>query len=200
MAALTCPHCKAYANFECMHAWRDRSGENQKFLGVWSCANCRGPISGDASSLEKSKADPIRWEPRAVGGKEFPDVPAHIGRDADQAHQCYSIGAYRAAVVMARRVTQAVALDHGAPRAGLKKQLQHLRDEQTINPRLHDAATAVRLSGNSGAHPDDEPDLEGLDGEEAASVLEFMDALLEQLYQMPAKVNRIKERRQPPAE
>lgn len=194
MAALTCPHCGAYANFSCKSGWSDPS--NGQALGAWACANCSWPVSGAGTSNEQTVNKPVDWYPRAVGGKEFPDVPTSIARDADEAHRCESIGASRAAVVMARRVVQALAIDNGAKaNARLVDQIDELADKSTITDSMRQVAHAVRLSGNDGAHPHDDPNLDDLDEEDVRDVLLFMDSLLDHVYQTPAKVARINAKR-----
>lgn len=194
MAALTCPHCGAYANFSPKSTWQVVVAASRRWFGVWVCDNCQWPISGTA---EGEKGPPLDWHPRAVGGKEFPDVPAGIARDADEAHQCDSIGASRAAVVMARRAVQALAIDNGAkPNARLVNQVDELATKGTITESMRQVAHAVRLSGNDGAHPDDDPDLDDLDDDEVRDVLAFLDSLLEHVYQTPAKVDRIHAKRE----
>lgn len=194
MAALTCPHCGAYANFSCRSAWRDPSSGQS--LGAWECANCSWPVSGVGTSNEQKVNEPLDWYPHAVGGKDFPDIPVSIARDADEAHRCGSIGASRAAVVMARRVVQALAIDNGAvANARLVDQIDELAGKGTITDSMRQVAHVVRLSGNDGAHPHDDPNLDDLDEDDVRDVLLFMDSLLEHVYQIPARVARINARR-----
>lgn len=196
MTALTCPHCGAWSNFTTRAAWRVEVRGKQEFFGVWKCDNCQWPVSGSTNTDDANKCEPKEWHPRAVGGKAFPEVPPSIARDADEAHQCYSIGALRASVTMARRAIQALAIDQGADRnAKLHKQIDQLREAGHITQSMCDVAHEVRLSGNEGAHPDDDPNLDELDEQEAADALALMDELLRHVYQTPARVEHIRARR-----
>lgn len=196
MAPLTCPHCGVLAEFTARHAWQENHPTHgERSLGVWTCTSCRLPIVG---TRHPTTGDPDTWWPTEARTRDYPDVPGHIAQDASEAHVCFSVAAIKASVVMARRAVQAMAVHKGAtPRKNLYAQIDELGDAQIITPSMKDVTHEIRLTGNEGAHVDTESDdaLADLNSEEAADVLMFMDSLLEHVYQLPARVERIRQRR-----
>lgn len=197
MAALICPFCKALSNFDSVWA----EGAVPAFLAgrvpsgnairTMRCANekCQMPIA--ALTLG---SDVVAHWPVTVGGKPFPDVPEHIAATADEAHQCQSIGAYRGAVALARAVVEATAKERGVTKGNLMDKIDTLAKQGVISDAMKDAAHEIRFAGNEVAHGDlaEEP-LTEQDGEE---VLDLMDAILLRVYQEPAQVARVRERRE----
>jgi hypothetical protein len=131
--------------------------------------------------------------PTHVGGKEFPDVPIEIAETADEAHRCYSIHAYRSAMSMTRAVVEATAKEKGINSGSLESKINELSAKGWIRNDTKDAAHAVRLVGNDAAHGD----LVALivDEDDAKDVLDLMDNILDEVFQSPAKVARVKANR-----
>lgn len=200
MSALTCPHCAAFADFQLRATQQTSSG----LWGLFICTSCERPIT--AAVAQSAQVGSPVW-PQAVGGKEFLDVPEAVARDASEAHLCLSVDAVRAAVVMARRIVQGVAIEKGATRGTLQMQIDWLRNQEIITAQMHGLAHELRLIGNEGAHvdpptsstvnsdPDDEELPLDLTREDATEVLELMDSILNYVYQQPAKLQRIREKR-----
>ena len=132
---------------------------------------------------------PSEWLPGFVEGQDFPDVPAHIAEPASEAHKTFSIGAIRSAVLMARSVIEAVAKDHGIDKGPLVKKIDELSAKDLIKDFTKDTAHVIRAFGNDMAHGDFSVPL---DSEDAEGVLEFMDLLLREVYQDPAKLKALK--------
>ena len=55
----------------------------------------------------------VLWLPQVPQGREFADVPTNIAEPASEAYTCQSVGAYRAAVLLARSVIEATCKDKG---------------------------------------------------------------------------------------
>ena len=144
--------------------------------------------SGVAQEYWTSRV-PENWAPKFVQGQHFPDVPSHIAGPASEAHQTFSIGAIRSAVLMARSVIEAVAKDHGIDKGPLVTKIDALSAQKLIKDFTKDTAHVIRAFGNDMAHGDF-----GvlLDVEDAEGVLEFMDLLLREVYQDPAKLKALK--------
>lgn len=136
----------------------------------------------------------VHYWPQTVGGKAFPDVPPHIAAAADEAHQCQSIGVYRGAVALARAVVEATAKERGVTKGNLMAKIDALADAAVISEAMKDAAHEIRFAGNEVAHGDlaEQP----MDKEDAGEVLDLMDAILLRVYQEPAQVARVRERRE----
>lgn len=97
--------------------WPRFAGGQEAFVEApFTCDNCRRLSIGGG----RSHADPNQytdhddrwgwsehvtiWLPKVGVGREYPDVPKHIAPAASEAHVCQSIGAHRAAVMLARAV------------------------------------------------------------------------------------------------
>ncbi len=187
MPALTCPYCEAKANFTLRHRWEEQQPTGHVVgYGAWVCDNCHRPVLG----YEDPYGDPYDYQPRRVPEPEFPDVPDDVATDAKEAHRCLSIGAYRAAVVMARRAMQSAAYEKWAPEGLLVDQIDWLEGERVITPQMKQVAHTIRLSGNLGAHPDKDG-LRDVGQAEAEAVIQFLDDFLKLVYEVPARLDRL---------
>jgi hypothetical protein len=131
--------------------------------------------------------------PRSFGGKEFPDVPGQIGAAANEAHLALCAGAPRAAIAMARAVVEATAKSHGVVKGKLMEKIDALAEAGKISEHMRDAAHEIRFAGNEVAHGDlaEEPVM----ADDARDILDLMDAILLRVYQEPAQVEHVRERR-----
>lgn len=137
--------------------------------------------------------EPITWLPIRVTHRRFEDMPTNISQAASEAYACYSIGSYRAATLLARAVVEATAKDKGHTDGSLVKKIDQLEASRTINPTLAQAAHEIRLIGNATAHGDF---LEDINEEDCDDLLDFMAALLEEVYQRPTTLARRKQQRE----
>ncbi|MET7475083.1 DUF4145 domain-containing protein [Streptomyces sp. NPDC005648] len=171
-------------------------------MAAFVCANekCRrlsigwGKIfrHGQGTLKEKLATADLKWEPVHTRRPNFDDVPAEIASTASEAHACLSIGAARGAVALARAVVEATAKAKGISTEGIVHKIDALRDGGIISTLTADASHQIRRDGNSIAHGDigDEP----ISQDDAEAILEFMDALLDEVFQRPAKLQRLKDR------
>ncbi len=166
------------------------SNEQCTRLSVGLAALDVGRQSG--TTKEQMAEAQIQWEPAKIHRPDFPDVPPEIASTASEAHACLSIGAARAAVALARAVVEATAKAKGIATHGIVGKIDALRDGGTISALTADASHQIRKDGNSIAHGDigDEP----ISADDAEAILEFMDVLLDEVFQRPAKLQRLKER------
>jgi hypothetical protein len=130
-------------------------------------------------------------EPAFVHGQTFGDVPEHIAIAASEAHKCRSIGALMSAVLMARTVVEAVAKDKGVKKGSLFEKIDALGEKGVIKGFTVETAHVIRIFGNDMAHGDITLPI---DREDADGVLAFMDELLNEVFQNPAKLAALKER------
>jgi hypothetical protein len=127
-------------------------------------------------------------------------VPEPMHSDLDEARVALSAGAFKAAVVMARRAIQSACIEQGAPRKRadgkrdlpLADQIDDVTRKGLITAKLRDLAHAVRFVGNDGAHPDedefvDELETVAVSREEAEAVEGLATSFLHFLYVMPAE-------------
>ena len=114
-------------------------------------------------------------------------IPESVAEDYAEAIKCFDVGANRASAAMCRRALQSSVLERGAKKAKLRDQIDDLREKQIITGAIGDWAHEIRLTGNIGAHPD-EDGLEDVSPEDADGLIKFMEEYLNYVYVMPAKV------------
>jgi hypothetical protein len=114
-------------------------------------------------------------------------VPEDIRADLDEAKQCFTLSAWRAVAVMARRAMQSAALDQGATKDKLSEQISELAKRGKITADLSEWANAVRYVGNDAAHPGGEPVTE----DDAKAVLDLAEQFLHVLYVTPSIAKKL---------
>jgi hypothetical protein len=130
--------------------------------------------------------------PRSHGGIAFPHVE-HIGAAASEAHLALSAGAPRAAIAMARAVVEATAKDHGILKGNLMDKIDTLAKADEISEHMREAAHEIRFAGNEIAHGDLAE--QAIVTDDADEILALMGAILLRVYQEPAQVEHVRERR-----
>jgi hypothetical protein len=148
-------------------------------------------ISGVESFLEE--ADEMWWISPHPTGRDFPDVPAHIGGAASEAFKCHSIQGFRAACSLARAVIEATAKEKGVRMNGIAAKIDAMAESGFIRPHIQEAAHEVRHLGNEMAHGDF---IDSVTSEESALALELMAEVLEEVFQSPARVARARAARE----
>ncbi|MEU3899754.1 DUF4145 domain-containing protein [Streptomyces sp. NPDC045251] len=182
-------------------AWQSR--DDHVWMAAFRCSNERCArlsigwgtlykVTHESEAQVNLPTAELQWEPKQIRQPAFPDVPPEIEQAASEAHACLSIGAARGAVALARAVVEATAKAKGVTTHGIVQKINALRDNDIISPLTAEASHQIRMDGNSIAHGDigDEP----ISQDDAAAILEFMDALLDEVFQRPAKLQRLKER------
>jgi hypothetical protein len=195
MPALTCPHCGVYARFT--GVWERKPDPDDAWsdpAACLTCDHCDKPIAAELNNVGMIS----QFWPTSVKGKTFPDVPTPLADAASQAHMCLSAGSPMGAVVVARAVVEAVAKGHGITKGNLKAKIDRLYAEGHITSTMAAAATEIRFAGNEAAHGDVVADvMEERPGvEDAAEVVGLMDSILERLYQEPARIAKIRTKRE----
>lgn len=165
------------------------SNENCERLSIgWT------PLYRSASGTPKEQLPRkiLEWEPTKIRRPVFPDVPKEIADTASEAHACLSIGAARGAVALARAVVEATAKAKGITVHNIAPKIKAMREQDIISPLTEQTSHQIRKDGNSIAHGDIGEEPMPLDDAEA--ILSFMDALLDEVFQRPAKLKRLSER------
>ena len=110
-------------------------------------------------------------------------VPQGILHDYIEALKAYNVGAYRAAVVMARRALQQAVEDKGASnKRKLYEQINELFEIGLLDKATKSLADGVRYFGNYGAHPQDDL-LSQVTKEDAKLTIEILERILTRLYE-----------------
>ncbi|MGW3157046.1 DUF4145 domain-containing protein [Streptomyces sp. NPDC001089] len=159
------------------------------FWEMYTCPACSAAsialIANDGDDDEDDRAF-LRWIPDKPPVKEYPDsVPKAIAAVAGEAHSSLRVGNVQAAVLMARTTVEATAKAKGITSGNLVAKIDALYAQRLIYEHVRDAAHEVRFAGNDAAHGDlvDDP----ISAEEAESIVELMDMLLEGVFIAPAK-------------
>ena len=145
---------------------------------------------GSAEKFFEEDRPKVVWLPKVPSGREFSDVPPNIAGAASEAYICQSVGAYRAAALLARSVIESTCKDKDITQGTLKQKIDGLEESRLINPTLAGLSHEVRLMGNEMAHGDLDATI---DAEDCDDLLEFMSALLEEIYQRTISLARRQE-------
>lgn len=145
--------------------------------------------------------DSVKWIPNIGVGKEFPDVPLHIASAASEAHECASIGANRAAILMARTVIEASAKSKGITKGTLHEKIEEMAKQDVIRQVIVDAAMGVKDFGNQMAHGGIEMEVTS---EDVDDTLSLMSVVLNEVFQVEAQTRslraKVNERKKPASE
>lgn len=136
----------------------------------------------------------VHWWPPSSVVALTAATPAAISEALAEGLRALSAHAPRAAVVMFRGTLDAIVRDRGSAAAqaalrnrSLKEALQTMVGENALTPALGDWAAEIRYAGNAAAHVDP---LDQVTQEEAASLAKLAKAVVEYLYELPARVSR----------
>lgn len=205
---ITCPYClfRAHVTYKTGSAHRV-SQDPEVITGAYTCDECRRMLSATAEvdlSHDRKRGssddhylwvrglerviDGAEWQPKSVLGKTFLDIPEHIAKPASEAFECFSIGAYRASVLMARSVIEASAKEMGVTSGNLVTKIDKLAEQGDIRTLLADAAHEVRLTGNDMAHGDFATTEITL--EDADDLLGLMEDFLREIFELPTRIER----------
>ena len=196
-----CPHCERHAAFETVTKTYMESTHvivvGTHIVGALRCVACNNYILGILKMVPARYGGftPV-YQCHYPAGKPFQldneDIPKNIIEDFNEALRCQSVDAYNATPEMCRRALQASCLSLGAdPKLTLQKQIDWLAAQGKIIVSLREMAHKVRLGGNLGAHPPDDPSQESrLGPEEAEAIVTFTWEYLKAIYVTPSQLAR----------
>ena len=209
----TCPHCSRPSVFLAVTAAHGESLATPQGhqLTLWAGMQCQGCGKYILASVRRppqaTQETPYVYVTHYPLGKPSddiaPEIPTHIGADFQEAMRCRFVDAHNATVEMCRRAVQASCLHLNAPAdKKLVHQIDWLSKQGIITNPLKEMAHRVRLGGNLGAHPPEDPD----DGEAIIIGPEYSDAVIEftrdffqHVYVMPARLKKFTFKKAPPA-
>ncbi|MDO9067535.1 MAG: DUF4145 domain-containing protein [Deltaproteobacteria bacterium] len=168
------------------------------------CRNCRQATAvieekwvGEKHHTQ-SKSGTIWW--KGVHWWPLPDarvpagVPNPIADAFAEAVRALTANCPRAALVMARRTLEAIAVDKGQATGSLADRVRALSATGALHPTLAEWAMEVRLAGNLGAHFDL---MSTVSTDDAKAMLAFVRELMRFLYELPTQLARVRTQRQP---
>ncbi len=206
-AYLNCPFCDTRGNFTQEYSQTKTSGDDRKKLNyeTLKCGNCANLTmvfwSANSSNSYGAAARNIysyRTLPFPLGKYEGSENwPEPVRRHWVQAKDNLSRNNLEAAAVMARSTLQGAIRGRLEPVEGetptnqktfidLFGDINRLHEEGTIPNVLKDWAHEVRLFARTAAHPNGSE--EDISKDDLNDVMQFIDFLLEYLYDVPARI------------
>ena len=175
---------------------------------VYGCDNCghinvattydetaHGARTATAQRFDFPNGPPffVEWMPEHHAQTTFADVPEHIASAARETTLCLSAGAYRAVGSLTRAVVEATAKDKGIKVTGIEAKINALAAAGHLRPDVTATAHEIRHFGNDMAHGDF---TDPVTKNQATDMVELMSEVLQEVYQGPARVARIREDRE----
>jgi hypothetical protein len=191
-----CPHCVKPSVFTMVttaYQSLEMRGDGSEVMlyAVLRCSGCLKFILGSVSK----RTMPWKYCVHYPLGKPDDDteegVPPHVAEDFKEALRCRFVNAHNAVVEMCRRALQACCFDKGAPDVSLYDQIEWLAAKGLITGNLKRVAHTIRLGGNLGAHPPENPETEKkITEQDAEAVVEFTHQLFHDVYVMPFRLEK----------
>lgn len=199
MPSRICAYCHRHAE---MHGISPpHETDAGRVAGAFRCGYCKeisvavytgSRVGGDWAQAMHQADEFLDWLPEIIRGQEYSDVPQVIASAADEAHRCLSIASVRGALMLGRAVIEATAKDKGINSGSLFDKIDALGETGHVREHTRGAAHEIRAFGNDMAHGDFDPPVSKSD---AGEVLALMDEVLDEVYEGPARVARLKARR-----
>jgi len=202
--AIECPFCSERGKFKSEFHAEKKKPNSKKTLNfdTLKCASCAGYVQVLWSANEFIGSQPLhqfRVQPWPLKTPDPPEYwPSEIGRCWQQAHRSLQHESWDAAAVMARSALQAALRNHGAKGRDLKTEIAHLAGQGILPPLMREWSDEVRELGNDATHPD--ANTQGTDPSDARDVVEFLDYLLQYLYNLPKAITDFRARRRSTSE
>ena len=183
--SIYCPHCKQRTALDLARApWKGSLEEgytpalwiknNDEIWWIGICGYCDNPV------LVLNEGDKVYPTPLPSLSDER--IPETIRALLDEAKLCFSVRAYNACAVMARKALQQACIDKGATQnKRLVNQIDELASQGAITEDLKEWAHTVRWVGNDAAHPSSSQ----VNKEDAQDVLYLAEQFLHILYVTP---------------
>lgn len=167
------------------------------FWGIYRCvvSSCQKLLLLHCRLSPLCPATAVLFPPARCELPTCEGISTEIAEEYQEAGTCLYAGAYKASMVMSRRVLQRVLKGQGCKERNLKDQIDKAKASRILRPTYHGMAEEVREYGNLGAHPDDDQ-LKNCTKEDAETLLEFVRVLIEEFFEIPAKVSRMRTKRQ----
>ncbi len=155
----------------------------------------RGHILSAAEAVNEGEAMDIdSWSPPAMRPVDTAFIPDGVAGYFKEAHDAFSIAAYRGVLLLVRSVVEATAKDRGITDGTLVQKINKLDEDGHIRSGTREMAHALRILGNDTAHGDigDVPTQE--DADDALTIARFV---LDDVYVADARRADMLERRRP---
>lgn len=183
--SIYCPHCHRFTYLTSKCNFGNQTGE-------WDTSECNAchKVVLIHKNMGVIYPSPL---PKAIDQR----IIKTIRTDFAEAILCFSVEAYRAASVMARRALQNICLDKGAKESDkLEKQIDWLFEQAIVTKELKEWAHEVRLVGNNAAHPKKPDEDIPVSKEDADDILKLLEQFCQVLYVAPTIASEMRKSRQ----
>jgi hypothetical protein len=187
----------------------DISGNSIHFESVWEvlqCTNCENVnVFQYDSNSENEYVRGIDWQGEEIWEREvftkllfpsnkrtFKHVPLNVSQSYDIAARLVSIEPI-ASVVFAGRTLEFICKDRKADGDNLYKKIQHLSDRGEFPEKLVKMAHQLRVFRNIAIH-ENEIDMSEIKAEDAISLRDVIEIILEYVYEMPSMLANLQSR------
>ena len=201
---IECAFCGEKGNFGlAYHAEKKKSNSDKKLnFDLYQCRNCMGFVhvfwsagEGFGRGLYDMKILPWPLDAKREPSENWPEG---VKRFWIQAHDSLKRENWDAANVMARSAVQFVVRERNAKKGVLKDQIDDLISKGVLHPLMKDWADEVRIVANESAHPE-APIPEDATPQDSRDIVNFLDLLLNYLYDLPKQIENYQQRKTPAA-
>ena len=199
---IECAFCGEEGNFAlAFHGEKKKPNTSKKLnFDVYQCKNCMGYVhvlwsAGDGWGQGLYGMRILPW-PISSKRKPSENWPEGVKRFWIQAHDSLARENWDAANVMARSAVQFMVREQNAKKGVLKDQIDDLVSKGNLHPLVKDWATEVRVLANESAHPD-APIPADATPQDSRDIVNFMDLLLTNLYDLPKQIESFRQRKKP---
>lgn len=152
-----------------------------------------GAILGESAASVEGEAMTIdSWSPPPMRPVNTTFIPAAVAAYLREASDAYSVGAYRAVLLLVRSIVEATAKEKGITTGSLVQKVNSLLEQGHIRRGTSDMAHALRILGNDMAHGDIDAVPTQEDADDALTIARFV---LDDVYVADARRIDMLERR-----
>lgn len=173
------------------HGWQPEDGDLVTVYRFGHCVRCRRP--GLIAELE------VGPEEYLTPSQEYPasrnidaQLPPKVEESFREALRCEIAGAPLATAVMVRRTLEAIGRTFDPDARTLAEVLRTMKEKGLISEEVAQWGDQLRFIGNIGAHPTDDV----VSSQEAREALDFLVAIVETIYVLRPKFQKMMERRE----
>ncbi|MGN7947493.1 DUF4145 domain-containing protein [Microbacterium sp. 22215] len=131
-------------------------------------------LVGAAAVTEGESMKIVSWSPPAMLPVDTTFIPSGVAGFLKEAHDAFSISAYRAVLLLVRSVVEATAKDRGILKGELVGKINKLFEAGEIRKGTKDMAHALRILGNDMAHGDIDAVPTREDADDALKIARFV--------------------------
>lgn len=196
---IECAFCGERGNFSTEHHAEKKKPNSRKVLNfdTLKCGNCAGYVLVLWSAMEYAGSHSLHSYRVVPYPLKITGAPQHwppeIQRFWLQAQKSLEIENWDAAAVMARSAMQVALREHKAQGSNLKGEIDDLASKGILPPLMKDWSHEVRELANDSAHP--KPGQPPTSSEDANDMVEFLDFMLEYLYNLPKQIQDYRARK-----